>query len=180
MTVHGILLKGLKEFVVDRYDRRTWDQVRDESRVERKVYLPIETYEDGELSALVEAAAGVTGVPAAELLEDYGRSVSARLLSTYDNVIDDDWTAVDVLEHVEDAVHGSLSAHNPNINPPRVDCTRASPGTLRLQYQSARQLCPVARGIVLGIGDHYGESFAISEERCVHDGDDVCEFVVSY
>jgi predicted hydrocarbon binding protein len=180
MTIHGILLKGLKEFVVERYDRRTWNEVRDESTVERKVYLPIETYDDGELTALVEAMVDVTDLPADELLEAYGRSVSTRLLTTYDNVIDDDWSAADLVERVDDAVHGQLREHNGKIHPPELDCERVSPQQIRVQYRSSRQLCPVARGIVYGIGDHYGESFGVDERQCVHDGDDVCEFLVTH
>jgi predicted hydrocarbon binding protein len=46
-------------------------------------------------------------------------------------------------------------------------------------YQSGRRLCPVAKGIIRGIGAHYDDPLAVSEESCMHEGADVCELVVT-
>ncbi|MFC7047370.1 heme NO-binding domain-containing protein [Halobacteriaceae archaeon GCM10025711] len=178
--MHGILLKGLKEFVVETYDRSTWDEIRDEAPVERKVYLPIETYDDGELTALVEAAATVTGESTDHLLDAYGRSVAGRLLSTYDNVLDDDWTMVDLLLNANERVYGTLRQQNPKMNPPQLDCRQVDANKVLVGYQSPRKLCSVAKGVIRGVGERYGQPVDVTEGQCMHDGADYCEFVVTF
>jgi predicted hydrocarbon binding protein len=46
-------------------------------------------------------------------------------------------------------------------------------------YASSRRLCPVAVGLVEGVGAEFGESLSVTEERCVHRGDERCELVVT-
>ena len=94
--MHGILFKSLKDFVVDRHDREAWDEVRASADVAGKVYLPIDTYDDGELQRLVEAVSDRTGQPVPELLEVFGRYASAQLLETYRNVVDEE-NALDLI-----------------------------------------------------------------------------------
>ena len=177
--MHGILLKGLKEFAVESYGRDTWNRIREEAPVERKVYLPIETYDDGELTALAEAASAITGESTDEFLEAYGRAVCGRLLSTYDNVVDEEWSAVDLIENLESDVHTALRSHNPKMDPPQVE-TQRSDGELVVRYDSHRNLCPVAKGLVHGVGDHYGENFVVTERRCAREGAEHCELVLNY
>jgi predicted hydrocarbon binding protein len=177
--MHGILLKGLKEFAVDSYGRDTWNRIREEAPVERKVYLPIETYDDEELTALAEAASSITGESTDEILEAYGRAVCERLLSTYDNVVEEEWSAIDLIANLEPEVHTALRNHSPKMDPPTVDCQR-SDDRIVVQYDSHRDLCPVAKGLIHGVGDHYGENFVVTERRCSRDGADRCELVLNY
>lgn len=177
--MHGILLKGLKEFVVEEYDRRTWNDIRDEAPVDRKVYLPIETYDDDELEALVAAATTVVDRPADAFLDAYGRSIAGRLLDTYGNVVDDDWSAPELLANVE-RVHETLRTQNENMNPPRLEVERDAPNRLVVRYESYRRLCPVAKGIVRGVGDRFGQTFGVTERQCMHDGAGHCELVVTF
>jgi hypothetical protein len=55
---------------------------------------------------------------------------------------------------------------------------RPAPERVIVVYQSGRRLCPVAKGLVLGVGDHYDEPLSVTENRCMHERADVCELVV--
>lgn len=179
MTVHGILYKSLKEFVVDQYGRDTWGKVRSEAGVGAKLYLPVNTYEDEELIELVEATAAVIGRDTTDILEPFGENVAAQLLDAYGNLVDAEWTALDLVDHTEEHIHTVLRAHNPELMPPELVCRRESEDRVTVQYHSERELCGVAIGIVRGVAAHYEEAITISEHQCMHSGDPYCEFIVS-
>ena len=177
--MHGILYKGLKDLIVDRYGRDVWSEVRSEAGVGSKLYLPVNTYEDHELFELVEATAAVLDQDTTAILEPFGENIAAQLLDTYGNLVDADWTAIDLVEHTEEHIHTVLRAHNPELMPPELECHREDTDRVTVRYQSERRLCRVAIGIVRGIGAHYEEDLTISERHCMHSGDPYCELVVS-
>lgn len=177
--MHGILYKALKDLVVDRYGRDVWSEVQSEAGVGSKLYLPVNTYEDEELIDLVEATATVADQETPAVLEAFGESVAVQLLDTYGNLVDADWTAIDLVEHTEEHIHTVLRAHNPELTPPELECRRDGTDRVTVRYRSERELCRVAMGIVHGVAAHYGEAVSISERQCMHSGDPYCEFVVS-
>jgi hypothetical protein len=177
--MNGVFHRGIKEFVIEEYGRDVWDEARSEAGVERQVYLPVDTRPDSEFISLVETVPAQVDESPFDLLEEFGRFLTPRLIDTYGaRVIDDDWGAVDLVANVESAVHVPLRNHNTELNPPRLTCTRDGPDRAVVVYESPRRLCPIARGLLVGVGDHYDDPLAVTEERCMHRGDEQCELVV--
>lgn len=174
--MHGIMFKSLKDFVVDRHDHDAWDEVRSSADVAGKVYLPIDTYDDGELRRLVEAVSDRTGEPVPELLERFGRHAIGRLLETYWNVVEEE-NALDLIASTETQIHSALRERDSAIDPPRLTCRRHD-DMVMVRYRSHRKLCSVAKGIVRGVGDHYDEPVVVTEQACMQDGATCCELVV--
>jgi predicted hydrocarbon binding protein len=175
--MHGILFKSLKDFVVDRHDHETWDEVRETADVPGKLYLPIDTYDDEELKSLVVAVSDRTGEPVTDLLETFGRHTAAQLLETYGNVVGNEESALGLIANAESQIHTVLRARNPDLTPPTLTCRREG-DAVRVEYRSDRGLCSVAKGIARGVGDHFDEDLVVSEESCMRDGADHCEIVV--
>lgn len=168
----------MKDFVVENHDHSTWDEVRQRADLDQQVYLPIDTYDDAELVSLVEAAAELTGEPIPHLLEAYGRFVAGTLLDTYGNVVREEWDTLDLVANTEEQIHEVLRTHNPDLSPPKLVCRRDSPSQVTVFYRSDRRLCFVAKGIVRGVADHFGEQVSVTEATCMHAGGDHCQIVV--
>jgi predicted hydrocarbon binding protein len=177
--MNGVFHKGLKDFTVERYGRDTWRAARDAAGVEERVYLPVDSFPDHEFIELVQALAAEAPDSPFEVLEAFGRFVAGRLVETYGGMIEDDWDAMDLLEHLESSVHEPLRTHNERLDPPRIEATRDGPSQVTIRYRSPRKLCPVATGLIRGVADHYDQEVYVSEPRCMHEGDDLCELVVS-
>lgn len=47
-----------------------------------------------------------------------------------------------------------------------------------ISYTSPRRLCRLLEGLVLGLGEHYGERVTVDEIQCQSRGDIACAFVV--
>lgn len=168
----------MKDYVVKERGQEAWDDICREAGLDHQIYLTVDTYDDGELLRLASAAANLTGEPIPDLLESYGRFTASRLLETYQNVIEEEWGALELLANAEEHVHATLRTYNSNIDPPELVCRRDDDSQITVFYHSDRRLCFVARGLIHGIADHYDERLDISEEICMHDGANYCKFVV--
>jgi len=178
--MHGIVLKGLKDFVVETYGTDGWDQVREAAGVEGRIYVPVSEYPDEEAVALVGAASEVTGQPPSTVLESFGEYLVDPLLSTYGVHVDGDWSSMELLANVETYIHEALRAKQlSTYAPPRIDARRVGADRVVLYYGSGRQFCSLVRGILLGVADHYDETFQVAEPECMLDGADHCEFHVA-
>jgi predicted hydrocarbon binding protein len=177
--MHGVFHRGFRDFVLEEYGDRAWSTAREASGVDRQVYLPVNYYPDAEFISLVEGVGSTVDDSPFDLLEEFGRFMATRLLDTYGRTVDDGWDALAVVERAESDVHAALREHDPELSPPRLDCTREGPDRVRVVYASSRRLCPVAVGLVEGVGAEFGESLSVTEERCVHRGDERCELVVT-
>lgn len=180
MSVHGIVLRGFKEFVVGRSDRRTWRDLHEAAGLEPRLYVPLTEYPDETLASLIDAAADRAGADEAALLAAFGRALAPQLLSTFDVHVDEGWSALELIANVEEYIHEALRTKRVSeFAPPTLRSRRLDEERIAVAYESDRRLCPFARGILVGIGDDYDRSLRVGERRCVRDGASRCEFVVS-
>lgn len=177
--MHGIVLNGLKSFVEETHGSDAWRSVQEEAGVGRRLYVPVTDYSDEETLALVEAACEVTGEDLPTVLEAFGRFLVPTLLETYGVHVDGDWSSLELLANVEGYIHRALRAKQlSEFTPPHLGARRDGEDRVIVTYGSERELCPLARGIFHGVADHYGETFDVTERRCMLDGAESCEFEV--
>lgn len=177
--MHGLLFKSLKDYVIETHGKAIWSDVCETAAIDNQIYLTIDTYADEELIRLFEATADQVGVPVSEELESYGRFAAGRLLATCRNLVEDDWDALDLIANTDDRIHDVLRARNPDMNPPELGCCRDHSTQVTVEYHSERRLCCVAKGIVRGVGEHYGVQLTVTETACLHEGAEYCELVVT-
>ncbi|MWV40278.1 heme NO-binding domain-containing protein [Natrialba sp. INN-245] len=176
--MHGIILKTLRDFVVDTYDEETWLEIQREADVDEKVYVPVTVYPDGDVYELVRAAGSLTGESPRTILSEYGRWVVPALLETYDLHIDEEWDALELLANIQ-RFHTSLRTRDlTELTTPRVKTEWLDESRVRITYDSDRQLCDIARGAIQGVADHFDETLLVEETTCMFEGDDACRFVV--
>ena len=172
--MHGSIFMALKRHVDAAHGPGAWDALRAEAKVPGRLYTSLGDYPDEEVMALVQAAVRVTGQDSATVLVGFGRFLARDLVATYGSLLDASWTAFDVLERTEDTIHTVVRARHPSARPPVLTATRRGPEHVAIHYASARRLCPLARGIVLGVGDHFGTPLEVSEPTCQRKGAAAC------
>lgn len=178
--MHGIVLKGLKDFVVDRHGSEAWQSIQAEAGLKGKIYVPVTEYPDEEVMMLVGAASSITQSDVPDLLEAFGRFLAERLLETYGVHVDEDWTVLQLIANVEKYIHTSLRAKNvSSYTPPKLQSDWMDDNRVRIVYGSDRKLCHFARGLIIGIGQYFDDPLTIEETSCMHNGNKHCRFVVS-
>lgn len=178
--MHGIVLKGFKDFVTTEYDHDAWLTIQRGADLDGEVYVPITEYDDADVFALVESAAEVTGVAVPDLLREFGTFLVPRLVETYGVHVDEDWTGLELVANVETYIYAALRAKQlSTYAPPDLASEWVGDDEVRVTYGSERELCALAKGVLRGVGDYYDEPFDVEEAACMLDGDDQCEILVA-
>lgn len=169
----------LRKFVETHHGSDAWDRILAQSGLGPRFYLPIKAYPDEELAAIVATASSATGQSMPDLLESFGEHVAPDLLSMYRHLLKPAWRTLDVLQHVEETAHRAVRVEQPQAEPPYLEATRIDETRIEIRYTSKRRLCPVARGIIRGLAQHFEETISIAEPACMHRGADQCLIVVT-
>lgn len=176
--MHGTIFAELQKYADARLGAGGWQKLKEASGIARDAYDPFEIYPDAEVSALVSTASRVTGIEMQALLEDFGEFIAPDLLEMYWALISPQWKTLDVIEHTESTIHDVVRLNQKGATPPYLKAERTSPDEVTILYTSPRRLCSVAKGIVRGIGKHYGEPIRIEDRRCMLRGDADCMMIV--
>jgi hypothetical protein len=176
--MHGVIFVELKKYVDNRVGGDAWRALVEKSGVPTKMYVAMTTYDDAELISLVQTASEMTGTPAPALLRDFGAFIVPDLFKMYRAFMRPEWRTLDVLEHTESQVHTKVRGMTKGAMPPFLTCTRTSPTEVRIQYRSARKLCPVAEGIIDGIAANFGEKVTLGHDTCMLRGAAECDLRV--
>ena len=177
--MHGIIFAELKKFVDSALGPAAWPAIAADGGAAHVSYLATETYPDEQLIALVGAAVRRSGIPAPQLLEQFGAFIVPDLLKVFGAFVKREWTALDLLENTESVIHKAVRLGDPKATPPQLRITRSAESQVTIEYSSPRRLCAVAKGIMRGIAAHYREPLVITETTCMHSGARVCTLVAS-
>lgn len=172
--MHGFILTRLEHFVIENFGAGAWERIREKAGHPGRVYVNLLEYSDEEVQALVAAASEVAGLSPAEVLEAYGKSLGPELVRVYRPLLSDGWKTLEVLENTEDTIHEVVRRRNRRAAPPFLAARRSGPKEVTLTYNSPRKMCALARGIALGLADHFGERVEVAEDSCMHRGDSEC------
>jgi hypothetical protein len=177
--VHGFIVSEIKGYVTEKLGPEAWKTLLKQAGVADREYVNYLEYPDEEVVHLVATASRVTGTPVPDILEDFGRYVGRDLLRIYRPLVQPQWRTLEFLENVEHTVHDVVRSRNRTARPPALECTRLGADRVVVVYRSPRRLCALAKGIIQGLAGHYGDTVAISEETCMHEGAPQCRMVVT-
>jgi predicted hydrocarbon binding protein len=172
--MHGIVFAELQKFVGHTLGPQAWPELAADAGLGRPTFLATAAYPDDQLTALVMAAVRRTGIPAPQLLAQFGEFIVPDLVKVFGAFVKREWTALDLLEHTELVIHKAVRLQTQYADPPQLRITRVSPAQVRIEYSSPRRLCAVAKGIMRGVAKHYGETLAIDESTCMLTGAAAC------
>ncbi|ALI99286.1 heme NO-binding domain-containing protein [Rufibacter tibetensis] len=163
--MHGSIFVLLKRFVESAYNYSTWVRLLEKVGVEHPTYQMQGMYPTDELFAIVHQASEDTGIPAYELMEQYGEFLVPDLLLVYKKYIKPEWRTFEMLLNTEESMHGAVKREDDRTSPPRLLVTKRGNDRLIIDYHSKRRMCGVAVGIIRGIAKHYGEADRVTVTR---------------
>ena len=178
--MHGTILVLLKRYVTHAYDFAVWHRLVALSGLTETEFETQHVYPDAHLYKLLGTAAEHVGIPAEELLEKFGEFLVPDLLFMYRKLLDPAWHTLDLIEHVEERMHGAVRRDMRGASPPVLRVERLSPTVVRIQYVSPRRMSALAVGIVRGLARHYGEEDDLRITPHTHDDGNRVEILVEW
>jgi predicted hydrocarbon binding protein len=177
--MHGIFLTEFKKYIKATRGDEAWDAVRARAGLQSRAYVPIQHYPDKEAAALVAAASAIDGAAATQILESYGRFIVTDLLSLYRGLLQPEWRSLELIEHAQEMIDRVKRLNGLAVGPPELSVERASEERVVVRYESPRKLCVVGKGMLRGIGDHFGDELEVTEDACMLSGHAFCRVGVS-
>ncbi len=179
--MYGVVFQFLQEFVINNQDEQTWSTLLEKSGIGHKVYFSMVEYPDDEAIKLILTAADMLNLPPITLLEAFGEDIGPKLLSNYHFYIEKGWRTVEILKYIQNNIHQMLVNGNNRRKPPTIHLYDVpdQPDTYELVYQSHRRLCPVVKGIITGLCNHFDDQFDVKEHQCMHQGHLDCRFYLT-
>ena len=177
--MHGIILKTLKDYIVEQYDTETWENVQGRAGREGEMYVAVTTYDEEVTVELLEATLDVTDTSMKTFMYNWGEWIIEPLVDIYGSAyVEPHWDGFDLLSQIE-AIHTQLRQRRMGeMTPPVLQIEEIQEGTLKIVYGSQRQWCQWIPGLIEGVGDYYDEEYRYNEHSCMLDGDDRCTFSV--
>lgn len=149
--MHGIIFQQLQQFVTKTYGPFQWYELLDSVNLKGRIYMPTQVYPDYEAAAIIARASEISQTPAPLILEAFGEFMAPSLVKIYSASIKPEWNTIDLLEHVENAIHKAVRFADKNASPPELICERKSKSKVTINYSSGRRMIEVGIGIIKAI-----------------------------
>jgi len=110
-----------------------------------------------------------------DFLDDFGFYLAAKFIEKYRSYIDSQWKTLELLLNTEQTIHRVVRLKDQFATPPRLKFSQIDENRVCLEYNSPRKLQALARGMIKGVADWYGERVRITER-----GDaETCQFEIA-
>jgi hypothetical protein len=119
-------------------------------------------------------------LPIPEALRAFGRFAFPRLLATLPAVTASHRHPRELLLELDGTIHKEVRKLWRDARPPRFRVEAAPANGLVLHYDSARGLCPLVEGLLVGAAQHYAVRAKYEHTQCRHRGDAECVFEVQF
>ena len=174
----GVVMNILAEMVETQLGLEEWNGVLDEAG-ETGIYTSTALYDDARLLKLVGIISTRNGIPADDLVFAFGQYMFPAFYQRYPALIDGHDNMLDFLESLDAVIHVEVVKLYPGAITPGFEPDRRSQDVLHLKYESDRNLCRLAEGLIDGAAKHFEHSYGLVHEPCAHRGADHCGLLVS-
>ena len=158
----GVVFTEFVEFVENKFGFDTLDTIIENSGVSG-VYTQAGNYPFEEMVSLLGALATHEHKELSELLEMYGFHLFGRLAKIYP-YMDRFSSAFDVVSHIDNIIHPEVHKLYPDAELPSFVTTEVGENFIVLAYHSQKGLQNLAKGLILGAADYYGERLEVEIE----------------
>ncbi len=160
----GVVFNAAEAAVVELFDEDTWDDILDAAGVDG-VYSSVGSYEDAEMMAIVQAASVLTELPVEDVLIAVGRKALAHLADRVPDLLGGCTNSFEMLRLIHDVIHVEVKKLYPDALTPDFTYQELPGEGLRLGYHSHRPLSALAEGLILGVGDRFGETLSVQRQE---------------
>lgn len=168
----GALFNVVQDVVEAEFGPEAWDEAVTRAGVDG-VYTSLGSYADDELAALVGALSEIARCSRDDVLVLAGRKGLAVLVARHADLIEDldGWRGV--LRGLDGIIHPEVQKIYPDAEVPSFEVV-CDDAVFQLVYRSSRNMCKLAEGLIVGLGEHFGVDLSVTQPSCAVRGDTRC------
>ncbi|NHN87294.1 heme NO-binding domain-containing protein [Acetobacter conturbans] len=156
----GVVFNLLEDAISGCYGAETWDILLDETGLDG-VYSSLGDYPDGDIQAIVTAAAARLGVPEQDVLRWFGETAMPLLKSFYPELFAPFHSSKAFVLSVNTIIHPEVMKLYSGACCPYFRFQDESDEAVRMTYRSSRKLLDLAHGFVIGAAGEWNEKVSV-------------------
>ena len=177
----GIVFNLLESFVCEGWGDEKYEEILSLCPLQTKEpFVGPGTYPDSDLMAIALKAADTLGVPLPDALRAFGAYSFPRLVRKFPQFVAGHDHPMAFLLSVEDVIHVEIRKLFPKAVTPSFGYRQVDDDHLVIEYRSERKLCQFMEGLIEGVSSYYNTEINYQQGRCLHRGDDCCEFTLAF
>ncbi len=157
----GVIFNLLEEAVTDGFGSDTWEDLLDDAGLDG-AYTSLGDYDDGQVSALVAAAAARLSLTAGEVLMWFGQRAMPLLRRRYPTLFADHASSRGFVLSVNKVIHPEVRKLYSGSKCPFFHFRESDDGSVTMRYESSRGLFDLAHGFVLGAAALWGDTVDVT------------------
>jgi hypothetical protein len=177
----GVVNKGIQELVESQFGSEKWEKIKSMAGCDEPLFSISEDYPDKMTFDLAGAASEVLGLPLETVLVEFGKfwvmNTGKSSYPTFFKLVGS--SPREFLLNMN-RVHKQATRSIPNATPPSLLTEDLPDGRLLMHYKSERNLCPVLRGLILGVGLYFNQELQVKETACMKKGDSQCTMEITF
>jgi len=170
----GIVFTELLEMVEDKFGYEMVDTLLTETDLPSGgIYTSIGTYDHAEIAALIVKMSEKSNIPVPDLLYAFGRHMFAVFTKGYAHFFEKAADAFDFLRSIHNYIHVEVRKLYPDAQLPHFAINEPDSQTLVMVYSSDRKMAMLAKGLIDGCLEHFGEEAEVTMQSLTEDGSQV-------
>lgn len=164
MAMKGVVFTEFMSFVEDGYGADMVDDVVEMSDLPSGgAYTSVGTYPHTEMYELVGSLTKLSGAHMESVLVEFGRHLSRRFARSFPNFFSERNGLFDFLTSVDGHIHVEVRKLYPDAELPSFVVNSVDEQRMEFDYSSCRPLGSLAKGLIMGAAEHFGENVDIGE-----------------
>ncbi len=164
MAMKGVVFTEFMSFVEDGYGIDMVDNVVEMSDLPSGgAYTSVGTYPHTEMYELVGSLTKLSGARLENILVKFGQHLSRRFARSFPNFFSERTGLFDFLSSVDGHIHVEVRKLYPDAELPSFVVNSVDERRMEFDYSSCRPLGSLAKGLIMGAAEHYGENVEIGE-----------------
>lgn len=176
----GVVFTELLEMVEDTFGDDVLEDLLDELDLESGgAYTAVGSYSHSEIVQIVVALSKQTNMPVDDLVIAFGKHLMTVFVQKYPGFFDDVTDSFTFLSSVDQYIHKEVLKLYPNAELPKFDSKLVDPQTLEMTYSSVRPFSNLAKGLIEGTLEHFGEKGSIATKDMSTDEKNIVQFTIT-
>lgn len=165
----GLIFNTLESVVVEEFGEDTWDDILEQANSDG-VYHGLGSYQDEEITRLVVASAKLLNKEPSEILRWFGQQAAHKFHQKMPDMFTQFDSFFSYILSLNDIIHPHVKELYPNSQVPYFKTISHSDDELIVEYVSARQMCHLAEGLIVGSAEIFQTKVIVEQPKCVHHG----------
>ena len=162
----GIIFTSLLEMMEARNGQEWVDRCLENYQgMSQGAFTAVGNYDTEELNQLVEIFSKNSQLSIDTLIYEFGQYMLQVFLTKHKIFFDEHSTCFDFLKSVDNHIHVQVKKLYANANVPKISAVQLNPNTLKVTYESSRNLSMLAHGLISAAIKYYRENIVITEKE---------------